>query len=243
MPMGPPWDRELPPYERGPLWHRQSWLILTLAMLLAHTCFTLEVSVGKNPQMKAQNGTDVYLPCVFTTCIGFEDVTFSWEYRTFNESSKPEELYKGFLKNKKSSPKPYEVKNKNERHDRITLIPNNETKDYNLTLLLRFVDFDDSGRYTCIVTNKKEKDTTSNATIYFTVVDKFEVVDNTLTLIIASVVGGVIGLLILIFIIKKIVGFILKRNRDKKKDCLVSSSVNDNTDNASKPEIKAKPKA
>lgn len=237
MPVGPPWERELFPYIR------QSWLIATLAALLVHTCIPLEVSVGKNPQIKAQNGTNVSLSCVFTACIGFEDVTFVWEYRTFNLSSKPELLYHGKLKNKKSVPKPLEIQDKNYRHDRITLIPNNETKDYNLTLVLRDVEFDDAGRYTCIVTNKKEKDTKSNATAFLTVVDKFEVVDNTLTLIIVAVVGGVIGLLILILIIKKTISFILKKNRDKKKDCLVSSSVNENTDNASKQEAKAKPKA
>ncbi|XP_040181390.1 sodium channel subunit beta-4 isoform X2 [Rana temporaria] len=149
-------------------------------------------------------------------------------------------LQKGTLKNKKSAPKIIEIMDKSFRQSRVTLVPSNETKDYNLTLRLSDVDFDDAGRYTCIVKNKKEKDTQSNATIFLTVVDKFEVVDNTLTLIIVAVVGGVFGLLILILIIKKTVSFILKRNRDKKKDCLVSSSVNDNTDNASKPE---KPKA
>ncbi|KAM9298826.1 sodium channel regulatory subunit beta-4 [Gastrophryne carolinensis] len=218
-----------------------SWLLITalLAILLAPTCFTLEVTVGKNPQIKARNGTDVYLPCTFATCIGFEDVTFSWEYR-YNASAKPEELYKGTLKNKKSVPKPSPMKSQNFRQDRVVLVPSNETKDYNLTLLLRDVEFDDAGRYTCIVKNQKEKGTESNATIILSVVDKFEVVDNTLTLIIVAVVGGVVGLLILILIIKKTVCFIIKRKRDKKKDCLVSSSVNDNTDNASKPE---KPKA
>ncbi|KAM5132429.1 sodium channel regulatory subunit beta-4 [Mantella aurantiaca] len=240
MHVGPPCLRDLSSPIRAPLCHRPSRLfILFLAMLLAHTCFTLEVSVGKNPQIKARNGTDVYLPCTFTTCIGFEDVTFKWEYR-FNDSAKPEELQRGTLKNKKSAPKIIEIRDKSDRQDRVILVPSNETKDYNLTLRLSNVDFDDAGRYTCIVKNKKEKDTQSNATIFLTVVDKFEVVDNTLTLIIVAVVGGVIGLLILILIIKKTVSFILKRNRDKKKDCLVSSSVNDNTDNASKPE---KPKA
>ncbi|XP_068096974.1 sodium channel subunit beta-4 [Hyperolius riggenbachi] len=236
MPEGPPWLRDLSPLLRDVLCDRHSWLFpAILVMVLAQTCFTLEVSVGKNPQIKARNGTDVYLPCIFTTCIGFEDVTFAWEYR-INDTAKPEELYKGYLKNKKSAPKPFEILDKSFRAERVTLVPNNETKDYNLTLLLKYVEFEDAGRYTCIVKNKKEKGTTSNATIFLSVVDKFEVVDNTLTVIIASVVGGVIGLLILILIIKKTVCFIIKRNQDKKKDCLVSSSVNDNTDNASKPE-------
>ncbi|XP_018418367.1 PREDICTED: sodium channel subunit beta-4 [Nanorana parkeri] len=240
MLVGPPGLGDLSSHSRGPLCHRHSWLfIVILATLLAHTCFTLEVSVGKNPHFKARNGTDVSLLCWFTTCIGFEDVTFRWEYR-FNESSKPEELVKGTLKNKKSTPKIIEIEDKSYRQSRVTLLPSDSTKEYNLTLVLSEVEFDDAGRYTCIVKNKKEKDTQSNATIFLTVVDKFEVVDNTLTLIIVSVVGGVIGLLILILIIKKTITFIIKRNSDKKKDCLVSSSVNDNTDNASKPE---KPKA
>ncbi|XP_077106019.1 sodium channel regulatory subunit beta-4 [Ranitomeya variabilis] len=236
MPLGPPWERELFPCIR------QSWLVVTLVALLAHTCLSLEVNVGKNPQVKARNGTDIGLMCIFTTCIGFEDVTFSWEYRAFNMSTKPEILYHGKLKNKNSLPKRMDIPN-SYRHERIILLPSNKTKDYNLTLLLKDVEFDDAGFYTCLVTNKKEKDTKSNATIYLTVVDKFEVVDNTLTVIIVSVVGGVIGLLILILIIKKTVSFIIKKKCDKKKDCLVSSSVNDNTDNASKQESKAKAKA
>lgn len=43
-----------------------------------------------------------------------------------------------------------------------------------------------------------------------------EEVDNTLTLIILSVVGGVVGLLVLILLIKKLVTFILKKTQEKK---------------------------
>lgn len=43
-----------------------------------------------------------------------------------------------------------------------------------------------------------------------------EEVDNTLTLIILSVVGGVVGLVVLILLIKKLVTFILKKTREKK---------------------------
>lgn len=43
-----------------------------------------------------------------------------------------------------------------------------------------------------------------------------EKVDNTLTLIILSVAGGVIGFLILIMLTKKLVLFILKKTRKQK---------------------------
>ncbi|KAM6173182.1 sodium channel regulatory subunit beta-4 isoform 2-T2 [Erethizon dorsatum] len=58
-----------------------------------------------------------------------------------------------------------------------------------------------------------------------------EKVDNTVTLIILGVVGGVIGLLVFILLLKKFIAFVLKKTREKKKECLVSSSGNDNTEN------------
>lgn len=43
-----------------------------------------------------------------------------------------------------------------------------------------------------------------------------EEVDNTVTLIILAVVGGVIGLLVCILLLKKLITFILKKTREKK---------------------------
>ncbi|KAM4651839.1 sodium channel regulatory subunit beta-4 [Discoglossus pictus] len=224
----------------SPFWQRHPWMVtLAMAAILAPVCLPLEVTVGKNSNIKVRNGTDVILPCLFSACFGFESVTFAWTYTPFNSSVKPITLYQGFLKDKTSDPKAIITPD-----DQVELVHNKVAlpKDYNLSLLLKNADFYNSGRYTCAVTNKKEKDAKHNATLTLTVVDKFEVVDNTLTIIIVSAVGGVIGLLILILLIKKIVNVIRKKNSDKK-DCLVSSSVNDNTENASKPEMKVKPKA
>uniref|UniRef100_A0A4W2BXM4 Sodium voltage-gated channel beta subunit 4 n=1 Tax=Bos indicus x Bos taurus TaxID=30522 RepID=A0A4W2BXM4_BOBOX len=69
-----------------------------------------------------------------------------------------------------------------------------------------------------------------------------EEVDNTVTLIILGVVGGVIGLLIFILLVKKFIAFIIKKTQEKKKECLVSSSGNDNTENGL-PGSKAEEKA
>ncbi|KAE8592475.1 hypothetical protein XENTR_v10018767 [Xenopus tropicalis] len=168
MTVEPPWDR------RGSLRRHSRLFAICLIVLFAHACLPLEVSVGKNNLITAINGSNVTLPCSFMACIGFNTVTFSWIYSSLNSSLKPEELYKGTLKDKKSTPKPEVIVNRNERMERVQLLPSNETKDYNLSLLLKYVDFDDTGRYTCVVKNEKEKGATHNATIILKVVDKCE---------------------------------------------------------------------
>ncbi|EPQ01805.1 Sodium channel subunit beta-4 [Myotis brandtii] len=144
-------------------------------------------------------------------------------------------LLSGTVKNEKSDPRLH-LRN----DDRITLEGSTKEKMNNLSILLRDLDFGDTGRYTCHVRNPKEKDLQHQATIFLQVVDKLEEVDNTLTLIILSVVGGVVGLLVLILLIKKLVTFILKKTQEK------NSSGNDNTENGlqgSKAEEKAPSKA
>uniref|UniRef100_A0A9L0RFE3 Sodium voltage-gated channel beta subunit 4 n=1 Tax=Equus caballus TaxID=9796 RepID=A0A9L0RFE3_HORSE len=132
----------------------------------------------------------------------------------------------GIVKNEKSDPK---VKFKDD--ERITLEGSIKEKVNNISILLRNVDFSDTGKYTCFVKNPKENHAGHNATIFLQVVDKLEEVDNTVTLIILAVVGGVIGLLIFIMLVKKFIAFVLKKTQEKKKECLVSSSGNDNTEN------------
>ncbi|XP_066495281.1 sodium channel subunit beta-4 [Tiliqua scincoides] len=195
--------------------------------LLHLYCVTraLEVSVGKAAVIYAQNGTDTLLPCTFTACIGFENAKFSW---TRNGT----EIFGGTIKNKDSKPVP-SSKSEAQEVDKymlpeITLLK--DSKEYNISILILDVDFSDSGKYTCKVENPKEKNAKHNATITLQVVVQLEKVDNTVTLIILSVVGGVIGLLILIMLVKKLVLFILKKTQEKK-ECLVSSSANDNTEN------------
>lgn len=42
----------------------------------------LEVSVGKTNTVTALNGSDVLLPCTFATCIGFQDLVFTWYFNS-----------------------------------------------------------------------------------------------------------------------------------------------------------------
>uniref|UniRef100_A0A8C3QIT9 Sodium voltage-gated channel beta subunit 4 n=1 Tax=Cyanoderma ruficeps TaxID=181631 RepID=A0A8C3QIT9_9PASS len=193
----------------------------------------LEVSVGKTNTVMALNNSNVLLPCVFTTCIGFQDLVFSWYFNTT-------EL--GKIKNKATEPTPIW------HNPRVEFVGSTTKKDNNISIVLNGVEFSDAGKYTCHVKNPKERNAQHSATIFLTVVHQSELVktDNTVTLIIVGVVGGLIGLLILFMLIKRVVLFIIKKTQDGKKECLVSSSGNDNTENGlagSKAEQKAPPKA
>ncbi|XP_075765446.1 sodium channel regulatory subunit beta-4 [Pelodiscus sinensis] len=209
------------------------WLAALLGLQLFSMAVTLEVSVGKTPVVTALNNTKVQLSCIFTTCMGFEDLVFTWYYNS------TEMIYRGKIKNKASEPKIVYS------DPRVQLIGTTTGKENNISISM-FVDFSDAGKYTCHVRNPKEKGAEHNATITLRVVPEMVPVDNTLTLIILAVVGGVVGLLILILVIKKIVLLVLKRSQGKKKECLVSSSGVDNTENGlagSRADRKAPPKA
>ncbi|NXV51102.1 SCN4B protein, partial [Uria aalge] len=205
--------------------------------------FALEVSVGKTNTVMALNNSDVLLPCTFTTCIGFQDLVFTWYFNStelVRGSPGFASIYHGKIKSKASEP--FLVG----RNPRVEFVGSTTGKDNNISIVLKNVEFSDAGKYTCHVKNPKEKNAQHNATIFLTVVQKMVETDNTLTLIIVGVVGGLIGLLILFMLIKRVVLFIIKKTQDGKKECLVSSSGNDNTENGlagSKAEQKAPPKA
>ncbi|XP_021231565.1 sodium channel subunit beta-4 isoform X1 [Numida meleagris] len=208
-------------------WLGQGLYVLAIA-------FALEVSVGKTNTVMALNGSDVLLPCTFTTCIGFDNLVFTWYFNS------TELIYHGKIKSKTSEPVLVG------RNPRVEFVGSTTGKDNNISIVLKDVELSDAGRYTCHVLNPKEKFARHNATIFLTVVHKMEETDNTVTLIIVGVVGGLIGLLILFMLIKRVVLFIIKKTQDGKKECLVSSSGNDNTENGlagSKAEQKAPPKA
>ncbi|XP_053223097.1 sodium channel subunit beta-4 [Podarcis raffonei] len=217
----------------------RGWLGVALVGLqLCSVTLALEVSVGKAAVIYVKNGTDVLLPCTFTSCIGIERANFSW-------ISNSTEIFKGIIKNKDSKPEPYPEYRSLIKYEMPTDIAlSKDNREFNVSLLLLFAEFSDSGKYTCFVKNPKEKNANHSATITLKVVVEMEKKDNTLTLIIVSVVGGVIGLLVLIMLIKKLILFILKKTREK--ECLVTSSANDNTENGlagSKTEQKSAPKA
>lgn len=71
------------------------------------------------------------------------------------------------MKNEKSDPR---VHLKSDH--RVTLEGTTKDKMNNISILLRDLDFSDTGKYTCHVKNPKEKDLQHHADIFLQVVDK-----------------------------------------------------------------------
>ncbi|XP_041796490.1 sodium channel, voltage-gated, type IV, beta a isoform X2 [Chelmon rostratus] len=129
-------------------------------------------------------------------------------------------------------------------HERVEFV--GSSKSNNISILLWNITFEDDGEYICFARNPKEKNRNHSATFTLIVVDQMKEVDNTLTVIIVSVLGGVIGLVIIVMVIKALVVHFLLKDDEKNKECLVSSSGNDNTENGlsgAKADNKGTPKA
>lgn len=190
----------------------------------------LEISTDKVSTVEVINGSTVLLPCSYFSCIGIKNLYFNW---TKNGTT----LCEGVIPMVGVEPK---VSVYHERVEFVGLY-----KKPNISILLWNITFEDEGEYVCFGRNPKEKNRNHSATYTLIVVDQMKEVDNTLTVIIVSVLGGVIGLVILIMVIKALVVRILCKSDEKNKECLVSSG-NDNTENGlsgAKGEKQGTPKA
>ncbi|XP_055052006.1 sodium channel, voltage-gated, type IV, beta a [Misgurnus anguillicaudatus] len=195
----------------------------------------LEVTTGKVHFVEVLNGSSVLLPCSYSSCIGIKKLYFNWH---FKDNGTMVKLCEATITAEGVEPRVMIY------HMRVEFV--GSSKQNNISILLHNVTFEDQGEYICFARNFKEKDRNHSATYTLYVVEELKVVDNTLTLIIVSVLGGVIGLIILIMVIKAIVQTVLSKVQEKNKECLVSSTGNDNTENglpASKADSKPTPKA
>uniref|UniRef100_A0A672IYA7 Sodium voltage-gated channel beta subunit 4 n=1 Tax=Salarias fasciatus TaxID=181472 RepID=A0A672IYA7_SALFA len=189
----------------------------------------LEVTTGKVSMTEAINGSTVLLPCSYMSCIGIRNLYFRWEYNDNGTLLKVQHAH---------TPPKVEI-----FHSRVEFVGSSRG---NISILLKNITFEDAGDYICFARNQKEKNRNHSATFTLKVVDQLKEVDNTLTVIIVSVLGGVIGLVIIVMVIKALVVHFLLKDDEKNKECLVSSSGNDNTENGlsgAKADNKGTPKA
>lgn len=194
----------------------------------------LEMSVGKIPFLEAVNGSTVMLPCTYFSCIGIKNLYFSWQ---FNDNGTMQKVCDSTIASEGVEP------NVKFYRDRVTFVGMNH--ENNISILLWNITFDDAGPYTCFGINPKEKGKNHSAIFNLIVVDELRVVDKTMTIIIASCVGGAIALLMGFMLIKNFTLFILAKLEEKNKECLVTSSGIDNTENGlsgSKADSKPTPK-
>ncbi|XP_074497807.1 sodium channel regulatory subunit beta-4-like [Sebastes fasciatus] len=195
----------------------------------------LEVVTSKVPHIEAMNGSTVLLPCTYSSRIGIKNLYFNWHY---NDNGTMLKLCEAVIPIEGVEPKVSVY------HERVEFI--GSSKNNNISILLWNITFDDEGEYICFAKNPKEKYRNHSASYTLRVVDRMREVDNTLTVIIVSVLGGVIGIVIIVMVIKALVVHFLLKDDEKTKDCLVSSSGNDNTENGltgAKADNKGTPKA
>ncbi|XP_042355854.1 sodium channel, voltage-gated, type IV, beta b [Plectropomus leopardus] len=194
----------------------------------------LEMLVGKIPFLEAVNGSTVMLPCTYFSCIGIEDLYFSWQY---NDNGTMQKVCDSVIASEDAEP------HVNIYRERVEFVGKNHDK--NVSILLWNITFEDGGQYTCFGRNRKEKGRNHSAIFNLIVVDKLRVVDNTLSIIIASCVGGAIAALMGFMLLKNFTLYVLSKLEEKNKECLVTSSGIDNTENGlsgSKADSKPTPK-
>ncbi|XP_026184556.1 sodium channel, voltage-gated, type IV, beta b [Mastacembelus armatus] len=225
------WVRVEPP-KLGP---RNSAVGLFFSMLLGvWYAQALEMSVGKVPFLEAVNGSTVMLPCSYSSCIGIENLYFNWQ---FNDNGTMHKVCESVIPSQGVEP------HVSIYRERVEFVGKN--RDSNISILLWNITFEDGGQYTCFGLNPKEKGKNHSAIFNLIVVDELRMVDNTLTIIIASAVGGAIALLMGFMLLKNFTLFVLSKLEEKNKECLVTSSGIDNTENGlsgSKADSKATPK-
>ncbi|KAM3616454.1 uncharacterized protein V6R79_018287 [Siganus canaliculatus] len=195
----------------------------------------LEVSTGKVSSIEAMNGSTVLLPCTYSSCIGIKNLYFNWQY---NDNGTMLKMCDAVIPIEGVEPRV------NVYQERVEFV--GSSKSNNISILLWNITFEDEGEYICFAKNPKEKNRNHSAIFTLRVVDQMKEVDNTLTVIIGTVLGGVIGLVILVMVIKALVVHFLLKGNEKNKECLVSSSGNDNTENGlsgAKADNKGTPKA
>ncbi|XP_076025090.1 sodium channel, voltage-gated, type IV, beta b [Genypterus blacodes] len=194
----------------------------------------LEMIVGKIPFLEAVNGSTVLLPCVYNSCIGIRNLYVNWQ---FNDNGTMQKVCEAVIRDEGVDTH-MEI-----YRERVEFVGKNLAN--NISILLWNITFEDGGDYTCFGRNPKEKGRNHSAVFRLIVVDELRVVDNTLAILIASAVGGSIAALMGFMLLKNFTLYVLARMEEKNKECLVTSSGIDNTENGlsgSKAEAKPTPK-
>ncbi|CAL8350627.1 unnamed protein product [Arctogadus glacialis] len=179
----------------------------------------LEVSTGKVSLLQATNGSTVLLPCTYSSCIGIHKLYFNWHY---NDNGTMLKLCEAVIPRENVEPVVGVY------HERVEFV--GSSRRNNISILLWNITFEDRGDYVCFARNPKEKNRNHSAVYTLIVVDQLTEVDTTLTTAMVAVVGTLLGSLLLFMVAKALVVNFMPKKEDKNKDCLVSSTVVDHSE-------------
>ncbi|XP_030193141.1 sodium channel subunit beta-4 [Gadus morhua] len=197
-------------------------VLLAVSLLLgAGRVDGLEVSTGKVSLLQATNGSTVLLPCTYSSCIGIHKLYFNWHY---NDNGTMLKLCEAVIPKENVEPVVGVY------HERVEFV--GSSRRNNISILLWNITFEDRGDYVCFARNPKEKNRNHSAVYTLIVVDQLTEVDTTLTTVMVAVVGTLLGSLLLFMVAKALVVNFMPKKEDKNKDCLVSSTVVDHTEDA-----------
>uniref|UniRef100_A0A673MRA3 Sodium channel, voltage-gated, type II, beta n=1 Tax=Sinocyclocheilus rhinocerous TaxID=307959 RepID=A0A673MRA3_9TELE len=145
-----------------------------------HTCPVNSMDVLVPPQIYALNGTDVRIPCAFTSCYKLDPSKFAMNWTYQETSNSTEEIRFG---------------------DRVLFSGNLDKNDLSITIL--DVQLTDEGIYNCYVRNPPDR-IQGHGTIQFVVLTELPPPrDSTIAVAIGASVGGILALLILSMVVVK----------------------------------------
>uniref|UniRef100_UPI00358FCFE1 sodium channel subunit beta-2-like isoform X1 n=2 Tax=Myxine glutinosa TaxID=7769 RepID=UPI00358FCFE1 len=175
-------------------------------------------------EMKVVNGSNATISCKILTCYEMkqEKIELKWLYK-YNETSKAFPIFSHIGKKKIIMSELF--------RDRLKFLSNVGKAEAGITLL--DVQLDDTGWYNCTAIHTEDRKNTGWSATHLLVVTEIIPEDRTVMIIVTSCVLGLLGLLILVVIIRKVVAHVRERlHPEDKKDRLMNTSPqHDNVEN------------
>ncbi|XP_051965428.1 sodium channel subunit beta-2-like [Xyrauchen texanus] len=165
-----------------------------VALVMFVACPVSSMDVLVPPQINALNGTEVRIPCVFTSCYKLDPSKFAmnWTYQeTSNSTHEMFMTYKNRITPLKS----------NRFGDRVVFSGKLEKNDLSITLL--DVQSTDEGIYNCYVRNPPDRIQGQGIIQLFVLTELPPPRDSTIAVAIGASVGGILALLILSMVVVK----------------------------------------
>uniref|UniRef100_A0A8C5RCY2 Sodium voltage-gated channel beta subunit 2 n=1 Tax=Leptobrachium leishanense TaxID=445787 RepID=A0A8C5RCY2_9ANUR len=207
--------------------------LVTLALSLLASVSSMEISVPA--LVYALNGSNIRLPCSFTSCYKVDNKLFSmnWTYRSCSNCS--EETFIQFDKKI--------INQRLEHFQNRVEFSGNPTKN-DLSVVIRDVQLDDEGEYHCYVLNPPDRHKGTGKIRLAVLTEVPPERDSTVAVLVGASVGGFLAIVILCLVILKCVRRKKQQNlnsEDQKTEEEVKTDGEGNTEGELKASIPEAP--